>query len=140
MNLLSVPNNDSNVRTDIGWEIVPEGISHLLHQVYSRYDLPPVYITENGACYNEGPDPLGRIRDQNRLNYIAEHLEVLSDVIDEKIPLKGYFAWSLMDNFEWAEGYEMCFGLVHVDYETQTRTLKDSGLWYRDLTQAHAKV
>ncbi len=138
LDLQSVPSGTSNVRTDIGWEIVPEGIAHLLHQVYARYDLPPVYITENGACYNDGPDANGKIEDENRLDYIARHLDVLADATDQGIPLQGYFAWSLMDNFEWAEGYKMRFGIVHVDYDTQVRTVKRSGDWYRALATAHA--
>ncbi|MEL7180513.1 MAG: family 1 glycosylhydrolase [Pseudomonadota bacterium] len=133
LDLQSVPSSDSNIRTDIGWEIVPEGIAHLLHQVYERYDLPPVYITENGACYNDGPDADGVINDQVRLDYIGAHLEVLADATDAGIPLQGYFAWSLMDNFEWAEGYKMRFGIVHVDYDTQVRTVKKSGQWFAEI-------
>jgi beta-glucosidase len=136
----SVPATDSTERTDMDWEIDADGIAYLLRQVYDRYDLPPVYITENGACYNTGPDADGNIDDQPRLDYISDHLEKLAGCIDEGIPLEGYFAWSLMDNFEWAEGYNMRFGLVYVDYETQQRTIKKSGLWYRDLSLAHAKT
>jgi len=138
LRLKSVPATTSNVRTDIGWEIRADGMSHLLRQVYDRYDnLPPVYITENGACYNMGPDDAGNVDDQPRLDYIAEHLNELVGSMDEGVPLKGYFAWSLMDNFEWAEGYKMRFGLVHVDYDTQVRTLKSSGHWYADVARAH---
>jgi len=132
----AVPSSDSNVRTDIGWEVIPKGISHLLHQVYDRYDLPPVYITENGACYNTGISDDGQIHDQERLDYIANHLSELANATDAGIPLRGYFAWSLMDNFEWAEGYKMRFGLVHVDYDTQVRTLKNSGHWYAQVAAA----
>jgi len=137
LRLKSVPSTTSDVRTDIGWEIRSDGIAALLHQVYERYDFPPVYITENGACYNMGPDENGVVDDQPRLDYIAEHLSVLADAKDNGIPLQGYFAWSLMDNFEWAEGYKMRFGLVHVDYETQARTIKNSGNWYKDVALAH---
>jgi len=136
--LTAIPSSDSDVRTDMGWEIKVEGISHLLRQVYDRYNLPPVYITENGACYNTEPDADGVVDDQPRLDYIETHLEELANCIDDGIPLHGYFAWSLMDNYEWAEGYKMRFGLVHVNYETQERTVKNSGLWYRDLALAHA--
>ncbi|WP_179378055.1 family 1 glycosylhydrolase [Jannaschia marina] len=130
LQLTSIPSSDSDLRTDIGWEIVPEGIGHLLHQVYARYDLPPCYVTENGACYNMGPGADGTVEDQPRIDYIAAHLEVLADAADAGIPLRGYFAWSLMDNYEWAEGYRMRFGIVHVDYDTQTRTVKRSGQWF----------
>jgi beta-glucosidase len=136
--LQSIPSTNANVRTDIGWEIEAKGGAHLLHQVYERYDLPPVYITENGACYNLEPDETGTIDDQSRLDYLAKHLDVFAETIGDDIPLKGYFAWSLMDNFEWAEGYRMRFGIVHVDYETQQRTVKKSGNWYADVAKAHA--
>ena len=136
----SLPATTSNERTDIGWEIRAEGLSHLLAQVYARYDLPPCYITENGACYNMGPDADGTVNDQPRLDYLHDHLMDAAGAIDAGIPLKGYFAWSLMDNFEWAEGYAMRFGIVHVDYETQARTVKKSGHWYADLVAAHREA
>ncbi len=135
--------NSTNVstRTDIGWEIKSEGMSHLLHTVYDRYDnLPPCYITENGACYNVEPDNSGVVDDQRRLEYLEDHLTVLADTIDSGIPMKGYFAWSLLDNFEWAEGYKMRFGLVHVDYTTQKRTVKNSGHWYTTLVGTHREL
>ncbi len=132
-----VDSTTSDVRTDIGWEIKAEGIAHLLHTVYARYELPPVYITENGAAYNMGPDGEGVVDDAPRLDYLDAHLDALAGALDDGIPVKGYFAWSLMDNYEWAEGYKMRFGLVHVDYETQARTVKRSGTWYRDLARAH---
>ena len=134
LSLKAVPVSNSDERTDIGWEIRADGISHLLRQVYERYEnLPPVYITENGACYNMGPDENGTVNDQPRLDYIADHLNELVGSMQEGIPLKGYFAWSLLDNFEWSEGYKMRFGLVHVDYETQERTIKASGHWYAEI-------
>lgn len=138
LNLQSVPSSRSNMHTDIGWEIVPQGILDLMTQVYDRYNLPPVYITENGACYNTAPDSDGVIDDQDRIEYIARHLHVLAGATAAGIPLKGYFAWSLMDNYEWAEGYRMRFGLVYVDYETQARLMKKSGEWYSDLAHLHA--
>ena len=133
-----VASTDSDVRTDIGWEIKPEGIADFLRAAYERYDLPPCHITENGACYNTEPSANGHVDDEPRRAYIAAHLARLADAIGEGIPVRGYFAWSLMDNFEWAEGYSMRFGLVHVDYGTQARTVKASGEWYRDLLAAHA--
>ncbi len=130
--------NQSNHRTDIGWPVDAGGMARLLRQVYARYDnLPPCYITENGACYNVGPDQEGVIDDQRRVDYLDAHLSVLANILEEDLPIKGYFAWSLMDNFEWAEGYKMRFGIVHVDYDTQARTLKKSGTWYRDLITHH---
>ena len=140
LRLRSVPATRSDERTDIGWETRAEGISHLLDQVYERYELPPVHVTENGACYNMGPGADGTVDAAPRLAYIRDHLAELANSIERGIPLKGYFAWSLMDNFEWAEGYAMRFGIVHVDYETQQRTIKRSGHWYADLAAAHARI
>ncbi|MEN0088234.1 MAG: GH1 family beta-glucosidase, partial [Pseudomonadota bacterium] len=135
---IQVASTTSNVRTDIGWEIKSSSMGYLLRQVYDRYDnLPPCYITENGAAYNMGLNADGEVDDQPRLDYLAEHLHELADITAAGIPMRGYFAWSLMDNFEWAEGYKMRFGIVHVDYETQVRTIKNSGHWYADLNQAH---
>jgi beta-glucosidase len=92
-----------------------------------------MYVTENGACFNMGIGADGEVDDQPRLDYYADHLSICADLVASGYPLRGYFAWSLMDNFEWAEGYRMRFGLVHVDYETQVRTVKKSGKWYREL-------
>lgn len=121
--------------TDIGWEIAPDAFGDLLHTVYREYQLPPCYITENGACYNDEPKD-GVVDDQRRINYLDLHLSELAQVIEAGLPVHGYFGWSLMDNFEWAEGYLMRFGLVHVDYETQVRTVKASGHWFSALAEA----
>ena len=128
---------DTAEKTDIGWEIEPQGLAYLIRELNARYDLPPMRITENGACTNEGVEN-GEVADDRRLAYIADHLAVVADAIDEGFAIDAYFAWSLMDNFEWAEGYRMRFGLVHVDYETQVRTVKRSGRWYADLVRAHS--
>ncbi|WP_102867070.1 GH1 family beta-glucosidase [Pseudovibrio exalbescens] len=127
---------DNAERTDIGWEIYEDGLHHVLEQLYERYTLPPCYITENGVCYNDEPTN-GVVDDQKRIAYLEKHLAVSAKVIEAGIPLRGYFLWSLMDNFEWAEGYRMRFGIVHVNYETQQRTIKNSGYWYRRLIEAH---
>lgn len=124
----------SDVKTDIGWEVYAPALGQLVETLNARYDLPDCYITENGACYNMGVEN-GAVDDQPRLDYIAEHLSVTADLIAKGYPMRGYFAWSLMDNFEWAEGYRMRFGIVHVDYETQVRTIKKSGHWYKALAE-----
>ena len=124
--------------TDIGWEVYSPALKSLVEELYRRYDLPDCYITENGACYNMGVVD-GEVDDQPRLDYYAEHLSVAADLVADGYPLRGYFAWSLMDNFEWAEGYRMRFGLVHVDYGTQERTVKKSGKWYRELASQFPK-
>ncbi|WP_025689406.1 GH1 family beta-glucosidase [Paenibacillus zanthoxyli] len=119
-------------RTDIGWPIYPEGLYKVLSYIQSRYGDIPIYITENGACYNDGPDN-GIVADTKRINYLHKHLLQLHRCISNGIPVKGYFAWSLLDNFEWAYGYSMRFGLVHTDYATLVRTPKDSFYWYQDV-------
>lgn len=122
----------SDVKTDIGWEVYAPALKSLVEGLYDRYTLPVCYITENGACYNVDVEA-GEVDDQLRLDYYHEHLGIVADLIADGVPMKGYFAWSLMDNFEWAEGYRMRFGLVHVNYETQVRTVKKSGKWYSAL-------
>jgi len=119
-------------RTDIGWEIYPKAFTELLVSLNNKYSLPPVYITENGAAM---ADKLvdGIVNDQDRIDYYQQHLNAVHDAIEQGVQVKGYFAWSLMDNFEWAEGYLKRFGIVYVDYDTQIRTIKDSGLAYKAL-------
>ncbi|AHV96514.1 GH1 family beta-glucosidase [Paenibacillus sabinae] len=121
-------------RTDIGWPIYPEGFYKALSYIGGRYGDIPIYITENGACYNDGPDR-GIVADQKRIDYLYQHLLQLHRSIGSGIPVKGYFAWSLLDNFEWAFGYSMRFGLIHVDYDTLVRTPKDSYYWYQDVIE-----
>ncbi|MEP3428830.1 MAG: GH1 family beta-glucosidase [Roseibium sp.] len=133
---VTIPPKPGPELTDIGWEVYEDGMSDLLAKLYQRYDLPPVYITENGACYNDDVEN-GTINDQRRIDYLEKHFSAMTKPIEAGIPLKGYFLWSLMDNYEWAEGYKMRFGIVHVDYDTQVRTLKNSALWYKDLIGLH---
>lgn len=116
--------------TDMGWEVFPGGLSELLLRLKADYDLPPLYITENGAAY---PDRLvdGRVADADRISYLHRHIAALADALEGGVDVRGYFVWSLIDNFEWADGYTRRFGLVYVDYATQRRTLKDSAHWYR---------
>ena len=119
-------------RTDIGWEIYPQAFTDLLVSLNNTYNLPPIYITENGAAID---DKLvdGKVDDQARISYYQQHFDALNKAIDQGVMVKGYFAWSLMDNFEWAEGYLKRFGLVYVDYTTQQRTLKSSALAYKKM-------
>jgi beta-glucosidase len=113
-------------KTDIGWSIVPEGLVKVLVEYSKTYsNLPPIFITENGAADNtECVD--GVINDTMRTDYYQQHLLAMNDCIEQGVDIRGYFAWSLMDNFEWAFGYSQRFGIVHVNYDTQVRTLKDS--------------
>jgi beta-glucosidase len=128
----------SETKTDIGWEVYAPALGSLVRTLNATYQLPDCYITESGACYNMGVEN-GNVDDQPRLDYIADHLSVTADLIAEGYPMRGYFAWSLMDNFEWAEGYKMRFGIVHVDYDTQVRTIKKSGHWYQALAEEFPK-
>jgi len=119
-------------RTDIGWEIYPKAFTELLVSLNEKYTLPPVYITENGAAIADKIID-GVVKDQDRVDYYQHHLNAVNDAIEQGVKVDGYFAWSLMDNFEWAEGYLKRFGIVYVDYETQVRTIKASGLAYKAL-------
>jgi beta-glucosidase len=122
--------------TDTGWPLTPDGLTRQLLWLRDRYpDLPPLYVTENGAAYDD-PVVDGRCHDERRIRYYAMHLQALHDAMSAGVDVRGYFAWSLLDNFEWAWGYDMRFGLVHVDYATQTRTVRDSGRWYAELCRS----
>jgi beta-glucosidase len=134
--LMDIPGYERN---DFGWPIIPAGFTELLMTMQSRYGdkLPPITITENGGAFNEQPDESGRVNDQRRINYVSTHLAAIKDAIDAGVDVRGYFHWSLMDNFEWSEGYSQRFGMVHIDYKTQKRTPKDSYAWYRDLIASH---
>lgn len=118
--------------THIGWEINPESLTQLLLELHQQYTLPPIYITENGAACD---DKLieGEVHDEQRVRYLNTHLNAIHNAITAGVDIQGYFAWSLMDNFEWAEGYSKRFGLVYVDYETQKRSLKASAKAYSNL-------
>lgn len=117
--------------TDMGWEVYPQGLTNLLLRLHRDYRLPPILITENGAAFK---DQLldGQVHDEQRQSYIQNHITAVHTAMQQGVRVDGYFVWSLMDNFEWASGYEKRFGIVHVDYATQQRTLKQSALWYRD--------
>lgn len=125
------PPNPSSPRTAMGWEIYPEGLYRLLTDLHREYDVPKYYITENGAAFDDHVRD-GRVHDEARVRFLHDHLREMHRAIHDGVPVHGYFAWSLMDNFEWAFGYEKRFGIVHVDYATQQRTPKDSAHWYRD--------
>ncbi|MBM7603967.1 beta-glucosidase [Metabacillus crassostreae] len=117
-------------RTDIDWPVYPDGFYKVLTHITERYGNVPIYITENGSCYNDEPVN-GRVKDEKRTKYLKQHLTALSRSIDSGVNIKGYMAWSLLDNFEWAEGYSKRFGMVFVDYLTQERIKKDSFHWYK---------
>ena len=123
--------------TDIGWEIYPQAFHDLLISLNNQYKLPPVYITENGAAMADKLEA-GVVNDVERIDYYQAHLTEVHRAIKDGVDIRGYFAWSLMDNFEWAEGYSKRFGIVYVDYSTQQRTIKASGLAYKTLITERA--
>lgn len=118
-------------RTEMGWEVYPNGLHELLVRLHAEYELPDLYITENGAAFADARQN-GRVPDPRRISYLEEHLAALTSAMAEGVPLRGYFLWSLLDNFEWAFGYSRRFGIVYVDFDTLERVPKDSFGWYRD--------
>jgi beta-glucosidase len=124
-------------RSDGGWEIVPDRLTELLVRIRDEYGDVPLLITENGVIRNDGPTADGRVRDTGRTRFIRDHLVAAHRAIDAGVRLQGYFHWSLLDNFEWAEGYRARFGLVHVDFDTQKRTIKDSARYYASVIEAN---
>jgi beta-glucosidase len=118
--------------TSMGWPIQPDGLTEMLTRVDRDYGPPRLYVTENGAAFDDIVSPAG-VRDDRRIDYLERHVAAAHDAIAAGVPLAGYFVWSLLDNFEWSEGYAKRFGLVQVDFATQERTPKDSALWYRGL-------
>jgi beta-glucosidase len=123
---------DQAERTAFGWQVAPEGMVELLERIHGDYAPAEIHITENGSCYDDAPGPDGEIDDVERRSFLARHLAAAREALARGVPIRGYFAWSLLDNFEWAEGYQRRFGLAHVDFSTQRRSLKASGRWYRD--------
>ena len=124
--------------TDMGWEIYPDGLTELLLRLHRDWKVPPLFIKENGAAFKDQLQT-GRVHDADRTDYIARHIAAVGRALQQGVPMAGYMVWSLLDNFEWASGYEKRFGIVHVDCATQQRTLKDSARWYADFLQ-HVRV
>jgi beta-glucosidase len=123
--------------TEMGWEVYPEGLYDLLTRLYVDYAPKALYITENGAAYTDSLDAAGQVNDRCREAYLREHFIQARRAIEGGVPLRGYFVWSLMDNFEWSHGYRKRFGLIHVDYTTLRRTVKQSGWWYSQVARAN---
>jgi beta-glucosidase len=128
--------DDGVERTEMGWEVYPDGLYELLRRLGDEYELPPLYVTENGAAYADRRAN-GTVEDPKRISYVDRHLAAIERALQDGIPVRGYFLWSLLDNFEWAFGYTRRFGIVYVDYETLERVPKASYHWYRDLIAAN---
>lgn len=122
-------------RTEIGWDIEPAGLTRVLAHMARRYPGLGLMVTENGAAYRQGPDSGGRVRDQARVDYLASHLNALAEAVASGLPVRGYYHWSLLDNFEWSCGYNQRFGLVYVDFKSLKRLPKDSFHFYADYIQ-----
>jgi beta-glucosidase len=122
--------------TAMGWEIHPSSLRELLLRLHRDYALPALYIMENGAAFDDQV-VAGEVRDTRRIQYLETHLAAVADAVQAGVPVRGYFVWSLLDNFEWAQGYTKRFGIVHVDYATQQRMPKQSAHWYAGLVAAH---
>lgn len=124
-------------RTAMDWEVNPAGLRHLLVRLGEEYEsLPPLYVTENGAAYDDVLTPDGHVHDADRSAYVQDHVAAIAQAIEAGADVRGYFVWSLLDNFEWSWGYDKRFGIVHVDYDTLVRTIKDSGLDYARMIAA----
>lgn len=123
---------------EMGWEVFPRGLYDILLRVHREYGPPALYITENGTALPDEPDEEGEVRDERRIDYMRRHLAEAHRAVESGVPLRGYFAWSLLDNFEWGHGYGKRFGLLRVDFATGERTAKESARWYRETIAANA--
>ena len=121
--------------TEKKWEIYPLVIYQILKRIHNDYDEPLIYITENGAAFADKIDKKGEVNDESRIKYLEGHFFQAHRAIEEGVKLSGYFVWSLLDNFEWADGYSKRFGLVYTDYPTQKRIIKASGWWYKKVIE-----
>jgi len=131
--------NPRGTVTTLNWEVFPQGLTDILLWVTERYGRMPLYVMENGAAFYDPPVAAnGRIDDPLRVDYLREHLHAVLDAADRGADMRGYFVWSLLDNYEWSAGFEKRFGIVHVDYETQARTIKQSGRFYADVIRARS--
>jgi beta-glucosidase len=136
----SVP-QPQHVHTALDWEVYPPALLRTLQWVNERYGDLPLFITENGAAFAD-PDHVSGdvVEDPQRIDYLREHLRAAAEAIAAGVNLRGYYVWSLLDNYEWAEGFTKRFGIVHVDFDTLKRTLKRSALFYREVIQSHGAV
>ena len=125
-------------RTDMPWEVHPDGLHAVLMDVTERYRVREIYVTENGAVYDDAVDADGHVRDTGRTSFLERHFRAAARAIADGAPLRGYFVWSLLDNFQWASGYAKRFGIVHVDFATLQRRIKDSGRYLASVARRNA--
>jgi len=123
--------------TEMGWEVYPQAIGSLLTRLHKDYHVPSLLVTENGAAFDDTVGDDGEVSDPRRIEYLREHIRVVGRVLAQGVPVQGYLVWSLLDNYEWAEGYSKRFGIVYVDYATQKRIIKESGHWYAAFIASH---
>jgi beta-glucosidase len=126
--------------TALDWEVHPAGLEEMLLRLTKDYDAPALYVTENGSAWTDEADANGYVADHERTAYLLDHVDAVAEAVAQGAPVRGYFAWTLLDNFEWAYGYRPRFGLAYVDYATQRRVLKLSGQTYRDLIDRNRAV
>jgi beta-glucosidase len=124
--------------TEMGWEVCAPAFRRLLNRINNEYKLPPIYIMENGAAFQDVVTADGKIHDERRLDYLRQHFTQVRLAMQDGVDVRGYFVWSLLDNFEWGHGFTKRFGLVHTNYETQKRTIKDSGAWYSQVISTNS--
>lgn len=126
--------------TSFGWSVTPDALTAVLRRVATDFTTLPLYVTESGASFHDYVDPSGKVSDPDRVDYLSKYFDAAAEAIKEGIDLRGYFVWSFLDNFEWAEGYSKRFGIVYVDYRTQARIPKQSALWYAKTIAAHSQI
>jgi beta-glucosidase len=126
--------------TATGWEVWPQGMHDLLVRLHNEYQPGSLYITENGAAFDDVVAADGHVHDVDRTAYLRNYIRSVQSAVQSGVPVRGYFVWSLLDNFEWAEGFSKRFGVIYVDYPNQQRILKDSALWYASAIRANAPI
>ena len=132
-----IPSHLVDNLTTMGWPVTPRGLGELLERIHRDYpEIPALVVTENGAAFEDEVSAEGTVNDPRRVNYLVDHITSVARAIENGAPVIGYFAWSLLDNFEWAEGYAKRFGIVHVDFQTQKRTIKKSGHVYAEIAKS----